>query len=155
MRTLEMFRLNSFVVPGFSPRPRNFCNLNLSIFTRENDHQMMNRPSLTSVLNLFLQTPSIFVELGSGRGMMTYWLAQALGKEKYLAKFLLIDKASHRHKLDNRLKDDPKVNTERIRVDIQDLALRNAPMVAGSKLVKCPIAHLWKTVKRNLLALSP
>ena len=86
-----------------------------------------------------------YVEFGSGRGQLTYWLARssksALELEKDVpekfnnesvndTKFILIDKASHRHKLDNKLKDEtPDFDVTRIRVDIQDLVLEKLPVV--------------------------
>lgn len=40
-------------------------------------------------------------------------------------KFILIDKASHRHKFDNKLKDEnPKLDITRVRVDIEDVVLK-------------------------------
>ncbi len=39
------------------------------------------------------------------------------------SKFALIDKASHRHKYDNKIKDQPHLEIIRIRADIQDLVL--------------------------------
>ena len=86
-----------------------------------------------------------YVEFGSGRGQLTYWLARssksALELKKDVQeksnndsvndrKFILIDKASHRHKFDNKLKDEtPDFNVTRIRVDIQDLVLEKLPVV--------------------------
>ena len=73
-----------------------------------------------------------FVEFGSGRGMLTYWLAKHAGDR---AKFLLIDKASHRHKFDNRLRnEDPECQTERIRADIKDLVLDSIPSLSGLQM---------------------
>ena len=78
-----------------------------------------------------------YVEFGSGRGQLTYWVAKAtnkdsesksnnsdLQKHRKDARFILIDKASHRHKFDNKLKDEaPQLSTTRIRVDIEDVVL--------------------------------
>ena len=72
--------------------------------------------------------------------MLTYWVAKATDKGSISntdssestnhcehnenTKFILIDKASHRHKFDNKLKDEaPQLNTTRIRVDIEDVVL--------------------------------
>ena len=67
---------------------------------------------------------------------MTYWVARAsdnpvkcdesaskqINKDK---KFILIDKASHRHKYDNKLRDEtPDFDITRIRVDIEDVVLK-------------------------------
>ena len=87
-----------------------------------------------------------YVEFGSGRGQLTYWVARATdrnglnsnGNESSFqnlsmdAKFILIDKASHRHKFDNKLKDEtPQLNTTRIRVDIEDVVLSNIDDLCG------------------------
>jgi tRNA:m4X modification enzyme len=48
-----------------------------------------------------LENGSTYVEFGSGRGQLTYWLTQAVG-DPSTCQFILVDKASHRHKFDNR-----------------------------------------------------
>ena len=67
---------------------------------------------------------------------MTYWVARAADNpvkgdkpvSKQISrdiKFILIDKASHRHKYDNKLKDEtPDFDITRIRVDIGDVVLK-------------------------------
>ena len=41
-----------------------------------------------------------------------------------------MDKASHRHKFDNKLREDsPDLNITRVRADIQDLVLQNVPAI--------------------------
>lgn len=62
------------------------------------------------------------MEFGSGRGQLTYWLTKAV-PDASTCQFLLVDKASHRHKFDNRLKDVEELELVRLRVDIADLAL--------------------------------
>ena len=74
------------------------------------------------------------IEFGSGRGQLTYWIANASEKEAK-QKFLLVDKASHRHKFDNKLKDDSELSISRIRADIQDLILEKIPAVKMSKVI--------------------
>lgn len=64
---------------------------------------------------------------------MTFWMAKASPKDSN-QKFLLIDKASHRHKFDNKLKDDAELNVARIRADIQDLKLDSLPGIAETKV---------------------
>ena len=51
-----------------------------------------------------LENGNTFVEFGSGRGQLTYWLTKAVG-DPTTCQFLLVDRASHRHKFDNRLKE--------------------------------------------------
>ena len=73
------------------------------------------------------------IEFGSGRGQLTFWIAKASNKEAK-QKFLLVDKASHRHKFDNKLKDDSDLQISRIRADIQDLVLEKIPEIQSSKV---------------------
>ena len=43
----------------------------------------------------------------------------------------MIDKESHRHKFDNKLKDEvPEAEVQRIRADIQNLVLEKVPGIA-------------------------
>ena len=49
-------------------------------------------------------------------------------------KFILVDKASHRHKYDNKLKDDTSHDIARIRADIQDLVLDQIPQIKESSV---------------------
>ena len=75
------------------------------------------------------------IEFGSGRGQLTYWVAKA-SKTEAKQKFLLVDKASHRHKFDNKLKDeDSELSVSRIRADIQDLVLEKIPEVKTSRVI--------------------
>jgi tRNA:m4X modification enzyme len=72
----------------------------------------------------FFSAKTCFVDLGAGKGNLSFWLSKAIEDESVQdAKVLVIDRASHRHKKDNLIKDRSLV--ERIRVDIADLALDN------------------------------
>ena len=73
------------------------------------------------------------IEFGSGRGLMSYWMAKASQLEAG-QKFILVDKASHRHKYDNKLKDDTSHDIARIRADIQDLVLDQIPQIKESSV---------------------
>ena len=73
------------------------------------------------------QDDHVFVEFGSGRGQLTYWIVQAT-KEAENVRYVLVDKESHRHKFDNKLKDEvPEAEVLRIRADILNLVLGNVP----------------------------
>jgi len=80
-----------------------------------------------------LENGNTFVEFGSGRGQLTYWLTKAVA-DPSTCQFVLVDRASHRHKFDNRLKDTDDVELVRLRVDIADLALgRVSPYITNQK----------------------
>ncbi|CAL7935564.1 unnamed protein product [Xylocopa violacea] len=64
-----------------------------------------------------------FIEFGAGKGKLTYWLGQII-KDKKGCCMLLVDRSSHRHKSDNKLKKEQSpLVIERIRADIADLKL--------------------------------
>ena len=48
-----------------------------------------------------LDNGNTYIEFGSGRGQLTYWLTRAV-TDPTTCQFILVDKASHRHKFDNR-----------------------------------------------------
>ena len=48
-----------------------------------------------------MENGNTFIEFGSGRGQLTYWLTRAVS-DPTTCQFILVDKASHRHKFDNR-----------------------------------------------------
>ena len=80
-----------------------------------------------------LENGNTFVEFGSGRGQLTYWLTKAVD-DATTCQFLLVDRASHRHKFDNRLKEVEDLELVRLRVDIADLALgRVSPHITQQK----------------------
>ena len=88
------------------------------------------------------------IEFGSGRGLMSYWMAKASQLEAG-QKFILVDKASHRHKYDNKLKDDTSHDIARIRADIQDLILDQIPQIKESS-VSVLFSHIF-AIKCNFL----
>ena len=67
------------------------------------------------------------MEFGSGRGQLTFWLAEATSGNPGCCDFLLVDRASHRHKFDNKLRAE--LSVQRVRADIQDLVLGKVPTV--------------------------
>ena len=83
-------------------------------------------------MNFQIENANI-IEFGSGRGQMTYWMAKS-SKKDLNQKFILVDKASHRHKYDNKLKDDEELKISRIKADIQDLVIEKIPEIQASKV---------------------
>lgn len=70
----------------------------------------------------FINPETCFADLGAGRGSVSFWLAKMIEKDKVeKSKVLVIDRASHRFKRDNKVDDRSLI--ERIRVDIGDLDL--------------------------------
>lgn len=66
---------------------------------------------------------------------MTYWLAQAI-KRQSGSSLLLIDRSSHRHKRDNKLKNEGNpLNVKRIRADIADLKLNKVEEIGNVGVV--------------------
>ncbi|XP_052863791.1 tRNA:m(4)X modification enzyme TRM13 homolog [Anopheles cruzii] len=69
----------------------------------------------------FLCNDTAFVEFGAGKGQVAYWMARVVQSELSNCRVLLIDRASHRHKLDNKIED--RTIVQRVRADIADLVL--------------------------------
>ncbi|KOC67036.1 tRNA guanosine-2'-O-methyltransferase TRM13 like protein [Habropoda laboriosa] len=87
--------------------------------------------SLLSHLELanLVKENTCFIEFGAGKGKLTYWLGQII-KDKKNCGILLIDRSSHRHKSDNKLKSEQFLLViERVRVDIADLKLNNMTVI--------------------------
>ena len=69
-------------------------------------------------------------------GAMTYWLTQA-ALSASTSLFVLVDKASNRHKCDNRLRDEKNLHLERVRIDIGDLCLDKIPAISSNSWQNC------------------
>lgn len=121
------------------------------IHTEQLEHELMKEELLNkeygkSVMKHHVQNSSLlahltgaslisdnttFVEFGSGRAALSYWLGKALDNPG-TCDMVLVDRASPRHKLDTRLKHETGekeaagVGVTRLRVDIGDLDLGRA-----------------------------
>ncbi|XP_076248541.1 tRNA:m(4)X modification enzyme TRM13 homolog isoform X2 [Calliopsis andreniformis] len=72
-----------------------------------------------------VQDNTCFIEFGAGKGKLTYWLGQMI-KDKKNSCIMLVDRLSHRHKSDNKLKTEQSpLVIKRIRADIADLKLND------------------------------
>ncbi|XP_070508461.1 tRNA:m(4)X modification enzyme TRM13 homolog [Chironomus tepperi] len=89
------------------------------------DEKLRHLVQTSSILGILndnqLLTPATcYIDLGAGKGKLSYWLSKVILDAKIEdAKVLVVDRASHRHKKDNLLKDSGIV--DRLRVDIGDL----------------------------------
>ncbi|XP_060810999.1 tRNA:m(4)X modification enzyme TRM13 homolog [Bombus pascuorum] len=89
-------------------------------------HLLQNSSLLSHLerVNL-IKDNTCFIEFGAGKGKLTYWLGQIV-KHKKDCCILLVDRSSHRHKSDNKLKNEQSsLLIERIRADIADLKLND------------------------------
>jgi len=88
-----------------------------------------------------LDLGNMFIEFGSGRGQLTYWLTKAV-PDPSTCEFVLVDRASQRHKFDNRLKDTEQIKLLRLRADISDLSLSHVQSQLPEKKVVGISKHL-------------
>ncbi|GJQ73071.1 hypothetical protein Trydic_g1701 [Trypoxylus dichotomus] len=87
-----------------------------------------------------LKPDTCFIEFGAGKGKLSFWMANALeGINNSVV--LLIEKASLRHKMDNKL-DKSSGKIHRIRVDIGDLVLRHVQVLNTIKGIVAVTKHL-------------
>ena len=79
-----------------------------------------------------MQGDESFIEFGSGRGQLTYWIVKSTKSSRYF----LVDRESHRHKFDNKLRDElPDADVQRIRADILNLVLEEVPGIKNQSNV--------------------
>ncbi|XP_018323302.1 tRNA:m(4)X modification enzyme TRM13 homolog isoform X2 [Agrilus planipennis] len=103
---------------------------------------LLQTSSLIGILDLYnlLQPETCYVEFGAGKGKLSFWLAKSISNLSN-SSVLLIEKASLRHKLDNKL-EKGKDLVYRIRADIADVVLENIDMVTKRKQVVGVTKHL-------------
>ncbi|KDR18002.1 TRNA guanosine-2'-O-methyltransferase TRM13-like protein [Zootermopsis nevadensis] len=87
-----------------------------------------------------LHQNTVFIEFGAGRGQLSYYIAKTM-QEDNSCLLLLIDRASQRHKFDNKLKDSSTL-CKRIRADISDLCLEFIPILHQYKRIVSLGKHL-------------
>lgn len=80
-----------------------------------------------------------YVEYGAGKGQVAFWLAKCLDNHAH-SNVLLIDRASLRHKRDNKLAGTHAV--ERIRVDIADFDVSKYETIQRSRRMVAMGKHL-------------
>ncbi|XP_043230106.1 tRNA:m(4)X modification enzyme TRM13 homolog isoform X2 [Amphibalanus amphitrite] len=74
-----------------------------------------------------------FVDLGSGKAQLSFWLARAVSGR---SQIVLVDFASHRHKAENKLKDVPGApEVQRLKLDIRHLSLAGCEACRGRPVV--------------------
>lgn len=84
-----------------------------------------------------LSKPACYIEFGAGRGRLSYWLARILSGQE--SRFLLVDRASSRHKFENKIRretEGPEI--QRLQVDIEHLCLSKVGLLKdwkGGRLV--------------------
>jgi len=85
---------------------------------------------------------STYIEFGSGRGQLSYYIGQAVNLET--ESLLMIDKSSPRHKSENRFKIDGVSNSSihRLRANIADVNLSLVPCVQSTKAIIAVGKHL-------------
>ncbi|XP_077270405.1 tRNA:m(4)X modification enzyme TRM13 homolog [Temnothorax americanus] len=92
-----------------------------------------------------VQDDTCFVEFGAGKAQLTYWLGQII-KDKSNSCILLVDRSSHRHKSDNKLrKEENRLVIKRVRVDIADLQLNQIAEIQPIKYKVGIAKHLCGT----------
>lgn len=80
-----------------------------------------------------------YIEYGAGKGQVSYWLAKAISNYQN-SNVLLIDRASVRHKKDNKLDESHAV--QRIRADIADFDISKHSLIQKSKQIVSIGKHL-------------
>lgn len=82
-----------------------------------------------------------FVEFGAGKGQLSCWLVKLLSACNS-SQIVLVDRASLRHKKDNKLEDKEKDQVHRIRADICDFLIDKLEILKSSKTLVGLSKHL-------------
>ncbi|XP_050069835.1 tRNA:m(4)X modification enzyme TRM13 homolog [Anopheles maculipalpis] len=80
-----------------------------------------------------LANDTAYVEFGAGKGQVAYWLARIVETQLENCKVLLVDRASHRHKKDNKI--ETREIVQRVRADIADLELGQLNLLESSRKI--------------------
>lgn len=86
-----------------------------------------------------LQQKTCFIEFGAGKGQVSYFLSNSL-EDAPESAVVLVDRATMRHKMDNKCQDRSAVH--RVRADIADLDLKAVPQVQGKEKIVGISKHL-------------
>lgn len=87
----------------------------------------------------FLQPQTCFVEYGAGKGQLSFYLSKIVQAIPN-TKVLLVDRASLRHKKENKIEVRDQI--QRVRVDIANLDLKKLDVLHGSKRLVGLSKHL-------------
>lgn len=103
-------------------------------YGRETVRHLIQTSTILGYLNHFqlFDDHISYVEYGAGKGQVAYWLAKAINNYPN-SNVLLIDRASVRHKKDNKLDDSHAV--QRIRADIADFDISAHSSIQNSKKI--------------------
>lgn len=115
--------------------------LNNSEYGAETRKHLLQTSAILGYLEHFalLKDGTSYVEYGAGKGQVAFWLAQAIASHPN-SNVLLIDRASLRHKKDNKLDDTHAVH--RIRADICDFDMSKFDLLQKSKYIVGMGKHL-------------
>lgn len=83
-------------------------------------------------------------------GQLSYWISKSI-ENRTNSSVLLIERAAHRHKFDNKL-DKSEASAHRIRADIGDLVLQEVNVVKESSAVVGVTKHLCGEATGNCKA---
>ncbi|XP_055382315.1 tRNA:m(4)X modification enzyme TRM13 homolog [Condylostylus longicornis] len=118
--------------------------LNETTYGKQTIKHLAQTASLLGYLEEFglIKNDTCFVEFGAGKGQVSYWLAKLLASRDSLNKtnVILIDRASLRHKKDNKIED--RSNIHRIRADISDVVLEKIETLRDMKHIVAIGKHL-------------
>lgn len=89
----------------------------------------------------FIKDGTSFIEFGAGKGQLSCWLVKLLENHNS-SQIVLVDRASLRHKKDNKLEDKAKDQVHRIRADIADFLVDKLDILKKSRTIVGLSKHL-------------
>lgn len=112
-------------------------------YGKETKKHLIQNAAILKVLEEegFVKDSTSFIEFGAGKGQLSCWLVKLLEKH-CSSQIVLVDRASLRHKKDNKLEDKEKDQVHRIRADISDFLIDKLDILKGSKTLVGLSKHL-------------
>ncbi|XP_018569044.1 tRNA:m(4)X modification enzyme TRM13 homolog isoform X2 [Anoplophora glabripennis] len=108
--------------------------------TKKHLKQVSAIVGLLDEYKMLVKPQTCYIEFGAGRGQLSYWIANAV-KSIEGSTVLLVERASPKHKRDNKLNKDA-YKVQRVRADICDLLLDKLDVISGSQNIVGVTKHL-------------
>lgn len=126
-----MYKIDEKIDEMTASHPLLASELNNNEYGHETLRHLIQTSTILGYLNNFklFDDHISYVEFGAGKGQLSYWLAQAITNYPN-SNVLLIDRASVRHKKDNKLNVSHTV--QRIRADIADFDISKHSLIQSS-----------------------
>ncbi|XP_031633360.1 tRNA:m(4)X modification enzyme TRM13 homolog [Contarinia nasturtii] len=132
----DLHKIDEKIDDLMASHPLLAAELNNKEYGHETRRHLIQTSTILGYLNHYklYDDKTSYIEYGAGKGQVSYWLAQAITNYPN-SNVLLIDRASVRHKKDNKLDETHAVAVQRIRADIADFDISAHNLIQKSNKI--------------------